>query len=82
MPSPFDRINATRLAYLAIANLDGQLASGTSNIVAASSSAEGMFGPWRVVTEDMDWEAQRPLDEWWMRLRPVFAQLSRRPGQE
>ena len=82
VPSPFDRINATRLAYLAIANLDGQLASGTSNIVAASSSAEGMFGPWRVVTEDMDWEAQRPLDEWWMRLRPVFAQLSRRPGQE
>lgn len=81
-PTPFDRINATRLAYKAVANLDEQLRNGSANYVAASSSEPGLLAPLRTVTEGMDWDAQRPYEQWWMSLRPVFDQLSRRPGQE
>ena len=81
-PSPFDRINATRLAYMAISNLDAQLVEGRSEYVAASSEAPGLLAPLRDVTGDMDWDNQRPKRQWWMQLRPVFDQLSRRPGQE
>ena len=81
-PSPFDRINATRLAYMAISNLDAQLVEGRNDYVAASSEASGLLAPLRDVTGDMDWDNQRPKRQWWMQLRPVFDQLSRRPGQE
>ena len=40
------------------------------------------MAPMRFVLEDMDWEKQRPKHQWWRTLRPVFDQLSRRPGQE
>ena len=82
IPSPFDRVNATRLAYSAIVNLDAQLAAGESDYVAASSESPTLMAPMRFVLEDMDWEKQRPKHQWWRTLRPVFDQLSRRPGQE
>ncbi len=81
-PSPFDRINATRLAYTGIKHLHGQLIDGTTNYSAASSTAAGLFAPLRDITDGMDWENQRPYEQWWMGLRPVLEQLSRRPGQE
>lgn len=81
-PSPFDRINATRLAHNAIVHLDRQLADGTSHYSAASRGADGLFASFRDVTDQMDWENQRPREQWWMSLRPVFLQLSRRPGQQ
>ena len=81
-PSPFDRINATRLAHNALVHLDRQLAEKTAHYSAASRGAPGLFAPFRDVTDQMDWENQRPRDQWWMNLRPVFLQLSRRPGQQ
>lgn len=81
-PSPFDRINATRLAWSAVHHLDRQLAAGRKGYWAASSDAPGFFAPLRDVTDDMDWESHRPREQWWMELRPVFEQLSRRPGQD
>ncbi|AQX17040.1 6-phosphofructokinase [Tessaracoccus lapidicaptus] len=81
-PSPFDRINATRLAYQALVNLDRQLQSGTDDYVAAHSGTPGLMAPLRDVTDHMDWERQRPREQWWLRLRAVFDQLSRKPGQE
>lgn len=81
-PSPFDRINATRLAWSAVHHLDRQLAAGKKGYWAASAAAPGFFAPMRDVTDDMDWENHRPREQWWMELRPVFEQLSRRPGQD
>ena len=81
-PSPFDRINATRLAHNALVHLDQQLAAKTAHYSAASRGTVGLFAPFRDVTDQMDWENQRPRDQWWMSLRPVFLQLSRRPGQQ
>ena len=70
-PSPFDRINATRLAYQALVNLDRQLQSGTDDYVAAHSGTPGLMAPLRDVTDHMDWERQRPREQWWLRLRAV-----------
>lgn len=81
-PTPFDRINATRLAYKAVANLDEQLQAGSTHYVAAASAEPGLMAPLREVTAGMDWELQRPREQWWLTLRSVFDQLSRRPGQE
>lgn len=81
-PSPFDRINATRLAFTGIRHLHQQLLDGTSRYSAASSTFPGLFAPLRDATDGMDWDNQRPFQQWWMGLRPVFELLSRRPGQE
>lgn len=80
VPTPFDRINATRLAWNGIQQLDGQLRRGERSYVAASNSSATMFSPWSEVTRGMDWENQRPLDQWWLDLWPVFESLSRRPA--
>lgn len=81
-PSPFDRINATRLAWNAIGYLDRQLRSGKADYAAAEASSAGLFAPLRDVTDDMDWEQMRPKTQWWWALREPFDMLSRRPGQE
>src|SRR5699024_2895666 len=76
-PSPFDRINATRLAWSAVRHLDARLKAGEKGYWAASASAAGFFAPLRDITDAMDWENHRPREQWWMELRPVFHQLSR-----
>ncbi|MDO5083944.1 MAG: 6-phosphofructokinase [Arachnia propionica] len=81
-PSPFDRINATRLAWNAVANLEQQLSDGRAEYVAADALTEGFFAPLRDVIIDMDWDNKRPRTQWWRRLREPFDILSRRPGQE
>ena len=81
-PSPFDRINATRLAHNALVHLDRQLGEKTAHYSAASRGSDGLFSRFRDVTDQMDWENQRPQEQWWMSLRDVFLQLSRRPGQQ
>ncbi|RRD51078.1 6-phosphofructokinase [Arachnia propionica] len=82
IPSPFDRINATRLAWNAMRNLDQQLKEGRADYVAAHAGSPGLFAPLRDVAHDMDWDNQRPREQWWWRLRETFDTLSRRPGQE
>lgn len=81
-PSPFDRINATRLAWSAIHHLDRQLEAGAKGYWAAAADGAGLFAPLRDITDGMDWENHRPHEQWWMELLPVFEQLSRRPGQD
>ncbi|MDO5094146.1 MAG: 6-phosphofructokinase [Propionibacteriaceae bacterium] len=81
-PSPFDRINATRLAWNAIGYLDQQLRAGRAEYAAAEARTPGLFAPLRDVTDDMDWERMRPKTQWWRALREPFDMLSRRPGQE
>lgn len=80
-PSPFDRINATRLAYHGIAWLDGQIEAGRADYGVAESGVEGLISPARRVMDKMDWPNQRPREQWWLGLRSVADELSRRPGQ-
>ncbi len=79
VPTPFDRINATRLAYSAVLELDRQLEAGATAYVAASSESPTLFAPLRDVVDGMDWDQQRPVEQWWLGLREIFAQLSSRP---
>lgn len=81
VPSPFDRINATRLAWSAVANVDEQLKAGTAKYVAADAKAPGLFSPLAHVVTDMDWDRMRPATQWWRSLQATFETLSRRPGQ-
>lgn len=81
VPSPFDRINATRLAYHGIAWLDAQIQGGKTEYGAAESGVEGLIAPARRVLEGMDWENQRPYEQWWWKLRSVADRLTRHPGQ-
>ena len=71
-----------RLDEAAVVYAFCRLVDGTTNYSAASSTAAGLFAPLRDITDGMDWENQRPYEQWWMGLRPVLEQLSRRPGQE
>lgn len=81
VPSPFDRVNATRLAYHAIAWLDDQLQHDKAEYGAAESGVDGLMSPARRVLEGMDWENQRPYEQWWWKLRAVADHLTRNPGQ-
>lgn len=77
IPTPFDRINAARLAARGIDYLADQFQIGGRSYAVAGDS--GMV-PFRDAEIEMDWENQRPFNQWWMDLRPVVEQLSRRPG--
>jgi 6-phosphofructokinase 1 len=78
-PSPYDRIIATRLAAHSVDWLSYQVDSGR-----ADGAVIGMHeGTIRVLplrdTEDLaDWEHRRPVDQWWMRLRPLIDVLADR----
>ena len=79
-PSPFDRIQATRLARRAVDHLVAEAEAG--NAGAAAIGLEG--GAVRFLDlEDLprvaDWAHQRPKSQWWMALRPI-ARLLAQPG--
>ncbi len=79
-PSPFDRIQATRLASQCIAYLEEQLAS-EDPVSACIGLLEGSYGftPLENVPRLMDRHYQRPKQQWWLGLRPV-ARVMARPG--
>lgn len=81
-PTPFDRITSARLTYRGVSWLDKQLREGTREYSYASND-DGRPAMRRLTALDdqMDWQAQRPVDQWWLRMRPILDQLSRRPGQ-
>ena len=81
-PSPFDRINATRLAWRAIVHLDEQLTAGTSDYTAISGEGHVRFAPFFDIGRQMDWGAQRPHKQWWLELESIFTQLSRKPSRD
>ncbi|WP_341360354.1 6-phosphofructokinase [Georgenia sp. M64] len=77
-PSPFDRILATRLVSHAIADLAGQLETGT-----AEGRYLGLVGsdvvahPLVHMDEEVDLSARRPRHQWWLGLRPAIEAVSR-----
>ena len=77
IPTPFDRINAARLAARGVAYLSEQISAGSRDY--AVPGEDGMI-PFRDIEMQMDWQRQRPAEQWWMSLLPVLRQLSRRPG--
>lgn len=72
-PTPFDRINAARLAARGIDYLVDQIEAGRREYAVAGEA--GMI-PFRNAELEMDWDLLRPVDQWWMELSQVVDQLS------
>ena len=75
-PSPFDRINGVRLAAQVTDWMVEQLATGQAPHVFATPDGVGAV---KELDDLVDWETRRPLDQWWLQLKPVLAALGRRP---
>jgi 6-phosphofructokinase 1 len=78
-PSPFDRILGTRLAAHSIDWLSNQIDTGKSG-GAVIGLVEGKVRilSLRRAEELADWDHRRPLDQWWLALRPVIDVLAGR----
>jgi 6-phosphofructokinase 1 len=79
-PTPFDRILATRLAKRCIGHLIDQTEKGHTE-VAAIGLTRGTVQTLNLhdLPRLMDVENQRPLDQWWLDLRPI-ARILAQPG--
>jgi 6-phosphofructokinase 1 len=78
-PSPFDRILGTRLAAHSIDWLSYQIDSACGG-GAVIGLREGKIQvlPLRDAEKLADWEYRRPVEQWWLRLRPVIDVLASR----
>jgi len=76
-PSPFDRILATRLAAYGIDFLTGEMERGSAAGVFAGL-AEGKLTtfPIKQMPDMVDIANRRPLEQWWLGLRPVLKALA------
>lgn len=78
-PSPFDRILATRLAAHSMDWLRDQIDSKrTGGAVIGMHKGNVRVLSLRDTEELADWEYRRPVDQWWMRLRPIIDTLGSR----
>ena len=75
-PSPFDRINGVRLAAQVSDWMAEQLASGDTTHVFATPDG---VRPVKDLDDLVDWDVRRPLDQWWLVLKPVLEALGSRP---
>lgn len=78
-PSPFDRILGTRLAAHSIDWLSNQIDTGkTGSSVIGLVEGKVRILSLRRAEELADWEHRRPLEQWWLELRPVIDVLAGR----
>lgn len=81
-PSPFDRIMATRLATKAIDFLEGEIGKSTPRSVCIGQVQGKLeLTDIRDLPRLMDMKYGRPLNQWWMNLRPV-AKILAQPAPE
>lgn len=76
-PSPFDRIQATRLATRCIDYLTQQVESRSpQSVFIGLQGREIRFHPIEDFDRMVDMKAQRPKEQWWMDLRQIAAVLA------
>lgn len=73
-PSPFDRILATRLARFAVDVIQEQFAADGPGEARYLGLVQGVLvaSPVAHMLEHLDLENRRPLEQWWMQLRPAI----------
>jgi 6-phosphofructokinase 1 len=81
-PSPYDRIQATRLARLCLEHLIERCEKKSDAInFIGLQSGKYKFEDMRDFPRMVDFEHQRPIDQWWMNLRPIARLLAKlEPG--
>jgi 6-phosphofructokinase 1 len=78
-PSPFDRILGTRLAAHSIDWLSYQIDTAASGgAVIGLHEGQVRVLPLEDAAELADWEHRRPVQQWWLRLRPIIDVLASR----
>jgi 6-phosphofructokinase 1 len=78
-PTPFDRILGTRLAAHSIDWLSDQIDTNKAgSAVIGLKEGAVKVQSMRQVEDQADWEYRRPVDQWWMRLRPIIDVLADR----
>jgi 6-phosphofructokinase 1 len=71
-PSPFDRIQATRLARLCLEHIIQQCTEAdTSGSFIGLQNGKIIFNDMRDFDRMADLRYQRPREEWWLKLRPI-----------
>ncbi len=82
-PSPFDRIQATRLARLGIRRLAEQAAAGqpSAEFIGLQSGTVA-FGPLEDYPRLIDAGNRRPKQQWWVNVRTINGTLSRPAPRE
>lgn len=82
-PSPYDRIQATRLASRCIGFLTQELERG-----AAGGAFIGFVGgqvtifPLKQMPEMIDAANRRPSEQWWLELRPIVHAMAQHPANQ
>jgi 6-phosphofructokinase 1 len=79
-PTPFDRVQATRLAAYCVDWLSTRIEAGKREW-AFVGQAEGKPAavPLKTMPDLVDLEFRRPLDQWWMELKPIVNALAMEP---
>jgi 6-phosphofructokinase 1 len=78
-PSPFDRILGTRLAAHSIDWLSNQIDTKKSgSAIIGLHEGRVRILPLRQAEDLADWDHRRPIDQWWMQLRPIIDVLAGR----
>lgn len=82
-PTPADRLLATRMASAALDQLGTALASGKEGgwYLGLQDSHIGCH-PLAHMTEHIDTQHRRPIDQWWMTLRPVLNAMADEPPRQ
>ena len=76
-PSPFDRIQATRFASECIDYLINQANSGTTDVnYIGLTGGKLQFHHFEDFPRVVDFEHQRPKDQWWLTLRSIAKLLA------
>ncbi len=79
-PTPFDRVQATRLAAYCVDWLSGQIESGKREwgFVGLSDGRLATV-PLKTMPDLVDMHFNRPFDQWWTALEPIMSALALEP---
>jgi 6-phosphofructokinase 1 len=77
-PSPFDRIQASRLARLCVEYLITECdQKGTNNAFIGLKDGKIMFNDMRDFDRMVDEKHQRPRDQWWLQLKEIVVMMAK-----
>lgn len=79
-PTPFDRLLATRMARVALAEIDRQLQAGeTAACYVGEVDGVPRVTPVERLGAELEEQVDRPREQWWLGLRHVGRRMSDRP---